>query len=134
MSVLAVNDWFVKLFVRVNADIVTSPPMLAVLVILRALMFVAANPRKFASAVRVTVNVPLVVSGEPVTENSPGRDRPTLVTVPPPPVVAEIVPSLATMMVELSTFTRPSEEAVAALVEASVLVLRNAARPLAIER
>lgn len=34
-------------------------------------------------------NVPVVVTGEPVTENIPGKDSPTEVTVPlPPPPIA----------------------------------------------
>src|SRR6185312_14601494 len=105
--------------------------MAVVLVILRKPILVAPKPRKFASAARVIASVPLVVTGEPETENSPGTDSATLVTEPPPPVVAVSVPSALTVMVELSTLTRPRVEAVAALVGANVFVPRNAASPLA---
>src|SRR6185437_610513 len=118
-------------FVTVKTEMVACPLMAAALVIFRNPTLVAPKPRKFASAVRVIANVPLVVTGEPDTENSPGVERPMLVTVPPPPVVAVMVPSAATMIVELSTLTNPSVDAVAAFVGASVFVPRKAARPLA---
>ena len=110
---------------------VACPLIFAALVTLIKPTFVAPKPRKFASAVRVIASVPLVVTGEPDTENSPGIDKATLVTEPPPPVVAEIVPSLVTVIVELSTLTSPGVEAVATFVGANVFVLRNAVRPLA---
>ena len=133
-SVLAVNAWFVKPLVNINADIVACPAMLAVFVIFRKPTFVAPKPRKFASAVRVTASVPLVVSGEPETENSPGTDnrhasdRASATGGRGDGAVALIV------IVELSTLTNPSVEAVAAFVDAKVFVPRNAARPLASDR
>src|SRR3569833_1913309 len=117
--------------VTLKIEMVASPLTAAVLVILRNPTLVAPKPRKFASAERVIARVPIEVTGEPDTENSPGADNPTLVTEPPPPVVAVMVPSAATVIVELSTLTRPSVEAVAACVGAKVVVARNAARPLA---
>src|ERR1043165_9147132 len=113
--VLAGKAWLVNPLVTVKAEIVAGPLIAAEFVILRNPTFVAPKPRKLASAVRVIASVPLVVTGEPATENSPGTEIATLVTEPPPPVVAEIVPSMPTVMLELSTFTRPTVEAVATL-------------------
>jgi hypothetical protein len=61
----------------------------------------------------VTANVPLDVTGEPVTLKIPGIVRPTLETPPPPPPVALITPAPLIVMVEPSGLTAPSAPVVA---------------------
>jgi len=59
-----------------------------------ALPFGAAKTRLPAAvAAHVKLNVPVPVTGDPVTENSEGADKPTLVTPPPPPLTVVQTPS-----------------------------------------
>ena len=51
-----------------------------------------ANTVFILCVARVADNVPEEVTGEPVTENMEGRDRPTEVTVPPEDNVAQVDP------------------------------------------
>ena len=58
-----------------------------------------ASTRLALWLVRAAVRVPVPVTGELVTLNRPGRARPTLVTVPPPPVVLPSWPLASIMTV-----------------------------------
>ena len=81
------------LFVKVNNDIPLVVPPKLILAFAAVVAPVPPFARGKASPLYVSANVPLVVTGEPLTVNIDGAVNPTLVTVPlppPPPVYCGI--------------------------------------------
>ena len=73
-----------------------------------ALPFGAAKKVFAVSELRVAVNVPAPVTGDPETLNIEGKDRPMLVTVPPEPVALNVPPENETPE-PIDTFEKPPD-------------------------